>query len=126
MRRAFYNSLLIVFAMMGFYMCKAQDKGGAHKPTKDPVVYKGVIDRSCAVEMQYGSYGSGIDSEAYQKTMNLIGKYAVNYSTTNIGREGETRICLPLTELGRKSKRAFVDSLKKIARGGQLVSVSIR
>lgn len=103
-----------------------QVQGQAHQPTDDPVVYRGVIDNTCAVEMQYGSYAYGIDSEAYRKALALIGRFGVTYTEKNIGREGETRICLPLTELKKSEKKAFIDSLKAIARGGQLVSVSIR
>lgn len=116
----------LVSCSLFFIACKAQDKSSAHKPTKDPVVYKGVINKDCAVEMQYGSYGSGIDDKAFTKTMGLIGRWAVNYSSTNIGREGETRLCMPLTELDSKKRRQFIDSLKQIARSGELVSVSIR
>jgi hypothetical protein len=116
-------SLLLFFALGA---CKAQDKKQAHRPTKDPVVYRGVIDKKCAVEMQFGSYSAGIDDKAYRQTMDMIGRWEVSYTKTTIGREGEKRLCLPLTELSKSRKRVFIDSLKKIARGGQLVSVSIR
>jgi hypothetical protein len=127
------TTVIIVLSFTAFLACKAQQKPQetvqaptGPKKTDEPSVYKGVTDQNCAAEMAFGSYGAGIDSEAFEKTMNMIGKFSVQYTSKNIGREGETRICLPLTELGNKNKEAFIDSLKKIAKGGQLVSVSIR
>lgn len=114
-----------------FVACKAQQKqtepvSTRPQPTSDPTVYKGVTDQNCAAEMAFGSAGAGIDNAAYNRMMSLIGTFSVQYTSKNIGREGETRICLPLTELEKKNKEVFVDSLKKIAKDGQLVSVSIR
>ena len=125
------SAVFIALCFTAFVACKAQQKqqeqvSTGPKPTDEPTVYKGVTDQGCAAEMAFGSYGAGIDSDAFGKTMTLIGKFSVQYTSKNIGREGETRICLPLTELEKKNKEAFIDSLKKIAKGGQLVSVSIR
>jgi hypothetical protein len=47
-------------------------------------------------------------------------------TSKTIGREGERRICLPLTELKENEKKDLIEQLKKIAKEGQLVSVSIR
>jgi hypothetical protein len=96
------------------------------KPTKDSIVYKGVTDQSCAVEVQFGSYSAGIDGKAYDKVIALIDSYKLKYTSKNIGREGETRLCLPLTELNKRKKKKFIDQLKKTARTGYLTSISIR
>jgi hypothetical protein len=96
------------------------------QPTKEPTVYKGVTDKACAVEMAFGSYGSGIDGVAYEKVTKAIEEWKLKSTNKTIGREGETRICLPLTELKGKKKTEFINRLKKIAKEGQLVSVSIR
>lgn len=119
----------IIFITLSFFSvitCKAQTVGEGPKPTRDTVVYKGVTDNACAVEVSFGSYGSGIDGTAYEKVMAAIGEKNLKHSAKNIGREGETRICLPLKELKRKKKKQFINHLKKIARESQLVSVSIR
>ena len=123
MKSHLLTAIITFCCMIG--SCEAQQKP-AHKPTKDPVVYSGVIDPKCAVEMQFGSYSAGIDAEAYQKALHLIGRHGVVYTSTTIGREGEKRLCMPLTELSRRKKKAFIDTLKQIARKGELVSVSIR
>lgn len=94
--------------------------------TKEPTVYKGVTDNACAVEVAFGSYAAGIDGTSFDKVNELIKKYKLSSTTKNIGREGEQRICLPLKELKRKAKTKFIEQLKKIAKEGQLVSVSIR
>ena len=105
--------------------CRSQQDQGP-QPTKDPTVYKGVTDRACAVEMAFGSYGAGIDGEAFKKTMAVIEAHKQPYTSKSIGREGENRICLPLTKLKGRKRTAFINQLKKIAKEGQLVSVSIR
>ena len=96
------------------------------KATSEPTVYKGVTDNACAVEVAFGSYGAGIDGKAFEKVQAVITKYKVASTSKAIGREGEQRICLPLTELKTRKKKAFINELKKIAKEGQLVSVSIR
>lgn len=96
------------------------------QPTKEPTVYKGVVDKECAVEVSFGSYGSGIDGPSYEKIIKAIEDRKLKSSQKPIGREGETRICLPLTELKGKKKTEFINQLKKIAKEGQLVSLSIR
>jgi hypothetical protein len=104
---------------------KAQENKGP-QVTKEPTVYKGVTDQSCAVEVSFGSYSAGIDGPAFDKVMNLIKTNNLASTSKNIGREGETRICLPLTELKGSKRNKFIKQLKKIAKEGQLVSVSIR
>jgi hypothetical protein len=121
MKKTFFASLI---SLISFSCMSQQDQGP--KPTKDPTVYKGVTDKSCAVEMAFGSYGSGIDGPAITKTMDLIKEYNQPYTSKSIGREGETRICMPLANLKGKKRTAFIKRLKKIAKEGQLVSVSIR
>lgn len=115
------------FFMIWMMSCKSQDVAGkGPQPTKDSTVYKGVTDESCAVEMAYGSYGSGIDGDAFEKMIKLIDDKKLKYTAKPIGREGETRVCFPLTELKAKEKNDIINQLKKIAKEGQLVSVSIR
>lgn len=120
------NSILVLTLLS----CKAQQPksqtSSEPQATSDPTVYKGVTDGNCAVEMSFGSYGSGIDSKAYEKVRAAIESNKLASTSKNIGREGETRICLPLTELKGDKKTQFIDQLKKIAKEGQLVSVSIR
>jgi len=96
------------------------------RPTQEPTVYKGVTDASCAVEISFGSYGAGIDGKALEKVESAIAKHKLKNTRQQIGREGELRICLPLKELKGKKKAGFINELKKIAKEGQLVSVSIR
>jgi hypothetical protein len=115
------------FLFLVFFSLKSQvDNNPGPKATKDPTVYKGVTDKACAVEVSFGSYGAGIDGKAYEKVIATIEQYKISHTAKGIGREGETRICLPLTELKTKKKKQFINTLKKIAKEGQLVSVSIR
>ncbi|MES2679091.1 MAG: hypothetical protein V4635_04365 [Bacteroidota bacterium] len=125
------NTLLIFSSLLllSFTSCKSKAKAGtASQPasTEQPTVYKGVTNDSCAVEMAFGSPGSGIDLKAYDAVKAKIEAKKLKYSEKSIGREGETRICMPLTEIKGKEKSEFIEQLKKIAAEGQLVSVSIR
>jgi hypothetical protein len=116
-------------ALIGLFIasCKSQViNASGPQPTKEPTVYKGVTDNSCAVEMAFGSYGSGIDGASFEKITKLIEEWKLKSTAKTIGREGETRICLPLTELKGKKKTEFINQLKKIAKEGQLVSISVR
>lgn len=117
--------IVAAIVLVNFFSCRTT-KPGSPQPTKDPTVYKGVTSQDCAVEMAFGSYGSGIDDSAYKATMLFIARRNQTYTSTNLGREGETRLCLPLGGLKKKEKNAFIDTLKKIAKAGSLVSVSIR
>lgn len=115
--------LLGIIYFVGVQNLSAQNEP---KVTKEPTVYKGVTDNACAVEMAFGSYGAGIDIPSFEKVMALISSNKLAHTSKNIGREGEQRICLPLTEIKRKAKSKLITQLKKIAKEGQLVSISIR
>ena len=109
--------------------CRSKAKAAsASQPTAttQPTVYKGVTNDSCAVEMAFGSYGAGIDGKSYNAVVAKLAEKNLKYSTKAIGREGEVRFCLPLTEIKGKEKTEFIEQLKKIAASGQLVSISIR
>lgn len=127
----FFSLAFSSILLAGLLSCKSQQQNTATnangpQSTGDPTVYNGVTDNACAVEVAFGSYGSGIDSKAYEKVIAAIESNKLKSSSKTIGREGETRICLPLTELKGDKKNQFIDQLKKIAKEGQLVSVSIR
>jgi len=100
----------------------AQDQPNEKRQT----VYKGVSDQNCALELAFGSYGAGIDRDAFAKCMAIIESYKLEHSSKSVGREGETRICLPLTGVSALKRRKITRKLKSIADKGQLVSISIR
>jgi hypothetical protein len=113
-----------MFLLLG--LCNQVQAQNEPKATNEPSVYKGVTDQACAVEVAFGSYGSGIDAQSFEKVQALIKEKNLASMATSIGREGEQRICLPLTELKKKAKVRFISQLKKLAKEGKLVSISIR
>ena len=118
-----------IAAILGFLFVVGTVESRAQEgpqATKEPTVYKGVTDQNCAVEVAFGSYSAGIDGTAFEKVKDLIKAYKVAHTAQTIGREGEQRLCMPLTELKKSKKNKFIKQLKKIAKAGQLVSVSIR
>lgn len=130
------NTLILLSSvlLLTFTSCKSKSKSSS--TVTDPVVettsenqpkiYQGVTNDSCAVELAFGSYGAGIDGKALEAVTTRIEEKKLKYTAKSIGREGEIRICLPLTEIKGKEKSNFIDQLKKIALEGQLVSLSIR
>jgi hypothetical protein len=120
-----FTALLFLTSISSKSQVEIKTEGGP-QPTKDPTVYRGVTDNTCAVEVSFGSPGSGIDGKAFDKVTAAIDSKKLKYTSKNVGREGETRICLPLTELKGRKKTQFINQLKKIAKEGQYVSVSIR
>jgi hypothetical protein len=111
----------LFFCLVGFQL-SAQD----NKEEKRQTVYKGVSDQACAVEMAFGSYGAGIDRNAFEQFTKLAEVNKIEYTSKSIGREGETRICMPMTGWSATKKKKIIKKLKAIADKGQLVSVSIR
>jgi len=133
--------LLSGILLIGLASCKSKAKtqsttttttttnsntSSANTSTTQPTVYNQVSDQSCAVEVSFGSYASGIDGPALDKVNALIDSKKLKSTSKTVGREGERRICLPLTELKENEKKDLIEQLKKIAAAGQLVSVSIR
>ena len=119
MKRILFLTAVLFFLSSNMF---AQDNQNEKRQT----VYKGVSDQNCALEMAFGSYGAGIDREAFAKCMALIETYKLDHSSKTVGREGETRICLPLNGISALKKRKITKKLKAIADHGQLVSISIR
>lgn len=133
--------LLSGILLIGLASCKSKAKtqsttttttttnsntNSANTSTTQPTVYNQVTDQACAVEVSFGSYASGIDGPALDKVNALIESKKLKSTSKTVGREGERRICLPLTELKENEKKDLIEQLKKIAAAGQLVSVSIR
>jgi hypothetical protein len=81
--------------------------------------------KTCAVKVSFGSPGTGIDGKTYDAIKAMISDKKLKFTEKNIGREGETEICLPLKELKRSKKSQFIEQLKKTAAAGQFVSVSV-
>ena len=123
------KTIFRIFSLVCFvlpFTTAAQVTNTGPQPTKEPTVYKGVTDNACALEINFGSPGSGIDGKAFEKVMAEIDARKLKHSSKNVGREGETRICLPLTDIRGRKKKQFIERMKKIAKEGQYVSVSIR
>lgn len=81
-------------------------------------------ENPCAVKINFGSMGSGIDGKVYDEVKKMIDDKKLKFTEKNMGREGEKEICLSLSELKNGEKSQFIDQLKKSAQSGQMVSVS--
>ena len=119
-------SSLALFSVMS---CKSQKNDqifSGPQPTKDSTIYKGVTNNACALELAFGSYSAGIDRKGYDNITKYIESQNLASTSKVIGREGETRICLPLTEVKDKKKNEIIEELKKLVKQSYLTSISIR
>ncbi|MBA3664426.1 MAG: hypothetical protein H0W61_09485 [Bacteroidetes bacterium] len=110
------SSILII----GLGGCKHKQK--TQETKKDPTPK--AVEVKCAATVAFGSPGTGIDAKKYDEIKKMIESKKLKYTEKQEGREGERKICLPLTELEGSDKAAFIEQLKKSASSGQLVSVS--
>jgi hypothetical protein len=110
--------LLSGVLIVGLSNCKHKQKAAeTPKPATTEVV-------NCEITVSFGSMGTGIDGKKYDEIKKMIEDKKLKYTEKQQGREGERKLCLPLTELNATEKASFIDQLKKTASGGQLVSVS--
>jgi hypothetical protein len=115
-----YILLLSSLLVLGLTSCKHKEK--AKQAPANPEPKTEVVN--CAVTVSFGSPGTGIDGKKYDEIKKMIEDKKLKYTEKQQGREGERKLCLPLTELNANEKGTFIDQLKKTAATGQLVSVS--
>lgn len=121
------------FALFAAISCKSQKNTETSTSTSSqaaadsiPYVYKGVNDQNCAAEISFGSPGSGIDGQGYMRITKYIEEKKLASTSKSIGREGEVRICLPLTEVKGKDKEMLINELKNLVKQSQYTSISLR
>ena len=107
--------LISTFFLINVASCQTKSK--SQKGTKTKTV-------ACAVKIEFGSPGTGIDYKTMDELKKMIEAKKVKYTETRQGKEGETQWCLPLTELKNADKTAFIEQLKTKASTGQLVLLS--
>ncbi|MGZ3900566.1 MAG: hypothetical protein ACXVNM_04990 [Bacteroidia bacterium] len=113
--------LLSSVLVVGLSSCKHKQKA-QETPKTDPQPKTEAV--TCEVTVSFGSMGTGIDGKKYDEIKKMIEDKKLKYTEKQQGREGERKLCLPLTELTGSDKTTFIDQLKKSASSGQLVSVS--
>lgn len=76
------------------------------------------------------SFGAGTDPEAkaileaYVYDYKLKNNKVVSYYMIPWGREGEVDCCFPLDELNASEQNNFIDGLKKVIQGKELIQVN--
>ncbi|MBX3163044.1 MAG: hypothetical protein KF900_01070 [Bacteroidetes bacterium] len=131
MKHAFL--LFSSLALSGIISCKSQKNTETRSSASSQTVaedtsfvYKGVTDQNCAAEIAFGSPGSGIDGQGYMRITKYIEEKKLASTSKPIGREGEVRICLPLTEVKGKEKETVINDLKNLVKQSQYTSISLR
>jgi hypothetical protein len=77
------------------------------------------------VVIEFGSYGSGIDDDAYDDVVAYVGAHDIDLSPHVYpwGREGEMNLCFTLHGLNAQAQANFVNDVDAIAQGGFLTKV---
>ncbi len=83
------------------------------------------VTAACRVEVDFASYGSGINNEKFDELIKFLNDNKLKHQVTHRGREGERKVCVPLSELKGNDKATMESQLKKFEDKNTLISVSI-
>ena len=127
MKRLFFLASLISLACIS---CKA--KKDAVKTTESAPPTAGLSTRQDDAKtyrliVSFKSKGAGTPSDQRAAFLNYVDNHPQKpaYQTILWGREGETDYCFDLTELSsKKDLVAFLDQVKKITSGSDLIDIS--
>lgn len=114
------NSILILSSVLFLSVgsCKTKAKTQTTDSTSKEVA------KTCAATINFASKGAGIDASSYEGVKALITSKKLKFTEKRMGKEGETELCLPLSELKGSEKTDFINQLKKFENADKLVSVS--
>ena len=94
--------------------------------TSDSLIYKGVLDSRCQLEITFASIGSGIDGPCYEAVEQVLMRWKLVYTAKSFGREGETRLCIAQLPRSKKSKNLVINQLKIILQKGHWASMNLK
>lgn len=123
MKKSFYFMLLLSFLFIGI-ACnnpkRLAKKAATETSSSDKQQMRFIVS--------FYSKGSGPDYEAKKLFLEFINKYQeenkiqLKYNSTKWGREGEEDFCFPLTELNAKKQLSFIEEIKNVLKGSNLVN----
>jgi len=78
------------------------------------------------VVVSFASQGSGIDAKKFEAITDFVNKHPKKpvYEVVMRGREGEREYCFHLKEIKKKEQKEFIEELRKLAQGSDIVSVT--
>jgi hypothetical protein len=78
------------------------------------------------VVVSFLSKGSGIDNQVHESFLKFVTEHPEKpkHEVYRWGREGEVDYCLQLSEFKSKSQKEFVENVKKIIGGSDMVQIS--
>ncbi len=114
------NTIILLSSVVFFSIASCKTK--AKTQTTDSTAKE--VTKTCAATVIFASKGSGIDAPSYDGVKALIKSKKLKFTEKRVGKEGETELCLPLTELKGSEKTDFINQLKKFENSDKLVSVS--
>lgn len=123
MKQVFFLAALISLACP-FTCCKAKKQ--VSSTTESLTTSTNPQTEKYRVIISFISKGAGTDGEKRQAIMSYIEKHPKKpeNSIVHWGREGETDFCLNLKELSKTEQTEFVNEIKKLAGGSDLIFIS--
>jgi len=121
-QKNYYMKNTIILLSSVLFLSIASCKTKAKTQTTDSTANEAA--KTCAATVSFASKGTGIDAASYDSVKALINSKKLKFTEKHFGKEGETELCLPLTELKGSEKTDFINQLKKFENSDKLVSVS--
>lgn len=127
MKKLFFLAALISLASP-FVCCKSKKaaKTTAENTSSTTTTVEENKTQTYRLIVSFISKGEGTNSEKRKEFLIFVETYPKKpiAKTVNWGREGETDYCFTLSELLKKEQIEFVNQVKKIVAGSDLISVS--
>ena len=126
MKRLFFLASLVSLACMS---CKSKKEAVKNTETPPVVNISSTQEspKTYRLIVSFKSRGAGTESDKRTEFLKFVDNHSLKpaYKTVLWGREGETDYCFDLTELtSKKDLVAFMDGVKKITAGTDLIDVS--
>lgn len=115
--------ILIVAAIMIMPMAFCQSKRKAKK-NNDLAKVKESVGSTAIIN--FASYGSGIDADAYGKLKEYLTKNDIKYSEKPMGREGEVEVSIDYSSKSEDERKKITQYLKSLHNPEKLVNVEIK
>lgn len=119
------KKILLLASVIGLVMtnvcCKSKKEGSSSSTSTTETK-----TQKYRLMVTFISKGAGTDAAKREEFLKFVESHAKKPANVKFqwGREGETDYCLTLTELSKSEQTAFVDAVKKIANGSDMMLIN--
>lgn len=116
-------SFFILLAIMIMPMAYCQSK---RKAKKNNDLAQAKENTGSFAIINFASYGSGIDVDAYGKLKEYLSRNDIKYSEKPMGREGEVEVSIDYASKSVEERKKITQFLKSLHNPEKLVKVEIK